>query len=98
MVMISYFIGNSEKSLIDREIDTVLEEMHDIGVNSDRYPNQLGYLERLVQTRKNHKEPAVSRDTIALVMGNLLGILIIIAYEQKHVITSRSFSQLIRPS
>jgi len=45
---------------------------------------------------KEHREP-ISRDTIALIAGNLMGILLIVAYEQKHVITSKGFGQVIRP-
>jgi hypothetical protein len=32
-----------------------------------------------------------------MILGNLMGILVIVAYEQKHVMTSKGFSQLIRP-
>jgi hypothetical protein len=32
-----------------------------------------------------------------VVLGNLLGILIIVAYEEKHVITSKAMPLFIRP-
>jgi hypothetical protein len=96
MVMISYFIGKDETP-IDAEINRVLERMQAIEVENEKYPNMLDYLERLNKMQSSNKAPRVSRDTIAIIVGNLLGILLIIAYEQKHVITSRSFNQIIRP-
>jgi hypothetical protein len=94
--MKSYFIGQSETP-IDVEINRILERMQAIEVENEKYPNMLDYLERLTKMQSSNRASRVSRDTIAIIAGNLLGILLIIAYEQKHVITSRSFNQLIRP-
>lgn len=95
--MFRYFFGTNEKSPLDSEIEAVLEEMRKIGVNSERYPNMLRYLKKLIEMKRSNKPSRVNPDTIALIVGNLFGILIIIIYEQKHVITTRSFTQLIRP-
>jgi hypothetical protein len=81
----------------DALIDAVLDEMHRAGVNSDEYPKLMTYLERLHDVKAKESRPTVSPDTIALIVGNLAGILCIVAYEQKHVMTSKGFSQLIRP-
>lgn len=95
--MVKYFLSNDSTTLVDGQIDAVLKEMQTIGVNSDKYPEMLAYLERLNDIKKEERLAPVSRDTIALIFGNLMGILLIVAYEQKHVMTSKGFSQIIRP-
>lgn len=95
--MLGYFFRIETDTSLDEQIGMVLQEMRSVGVNSDRYPVLMEYLERLNGLKVKNRQEPVSRDTIALVVGNLLGILLIVAYEQKHVIESRGFAQLIRP-
>jgi len=94
---VHYWFRNQTDTLFDKQIDLVLKEMHLLKLGSEEYLTLLGCLERLNDLRlKEHREP-ISRDTIALIAGNLMGILLIVAYEQKHVITSKGFGQVIRP-
>lgn len=96
--MFRLFFKDEEKKPVDEQIDAVLDEMNTKGVTSDEYPKLMSYLERLNKLKLNNKLPPVSRDTIALIAGNLLGILMIVMYEQKHVMTSKGFNQIIRPN
>ena len=96
-VMLRQIFEKDKTVPVDALIDAVLEEMHKIGVTSDEYQKMMTYLERLYEIKAKDRQPPVSRDTIAIVAGNLLGILVIVAYEQKHVMTSKGFSQIIRP-
>lgn len=82
---------------IDAQIECTLDQMHNLGVTSEEYPAMMTLLERLYELKAKERRQPVSRDTIALVAGNLLGILLIVAYEQKHVMTSKGFSQIIKP-
>lgn len=93
----SNFFRNDMNGPLDIQIYAVLDEMQSIKVNSDRYPVMMTYLERLTEIKKKARQDPVSRDTLALIAGNLMGILLIVAYEQKHVMTSKGFSQIIRP-
>lgn len=95
--LLRYFISNEKATHFDEQIDAVLEEMTRVGVTSDQYPNLLQYLERLNKAKVEERRNPVSPDTVAQIFGNLAGILLIVAYEQKHVMTSKGFSQLIRP-
>jgi hypothetical protein len=88
---------NDVATPVDALIDAVLDEMHREGVNSEEYPKLMSYLERLYEMKAKDRQPPLSRDTLALIGGNLLGILLIVAYEQKHVMTSKGLSQIIRP-
>lgn len=77
---------------VDALIDRVIEDMEMFGPDSEEYPKLIANLEKLYKLRAEKKPSRVSPDTLAIVMGNLLGILIIVAYEEKHVITSKAFT------
>lgn len=94
--MLRRFFKDEPNAALESQIDAVLEEMQEEGVDSDKYPKLMTYLERLHKLKAGERRTPVSRDTIAIVAGNLLGILVIVAYEQKHVMTSKGFTQLIR--
>ena len=81
---------------LDTLINRVLCEMETCGPDSDEYPKLMAYLERLMKLKADEKPSRVSRDTMAIVMGNLCGILLIVAYEQKHVMTSKAFGAFIK--
>jgi hypothetical protein len=95
--MLGGFFRIEKNEGLDREIDAVLDEMQRKGVLSEDYPELLSHLERLQKIKETERLDPVSRDTLALIAGNLMGVLLIIAYEQKHVITSKGFNQIIRP-
>ena len=90
------FNKEEKNAPIDEQIDAVLNDMKTNGVNSEEYPKLMSYLERLNKLKQQTKLPPVSRDTMVMVAGNLLGILLIVAYEQKHVLTSKGLNQLPR--
>jgi len=90
------FNKESGNTPVDKQIDAVLSEMDVKGVSSEEYPKLMSLLERLNKQKQQEKLPRVSRDTLFMVGGNLLGILLIVAYEQKHVLTSKGLNQLPR--
>lgn len=67
--------------------------MHDPEVSE--WQNALAYLERIKALQETEKR-RVSPDTLAIVAGNLLGILIMVGYERSHVLTTKSLGQLFR--
>lgn len=95
--MLRQIFKDDQPTPLDQQIDVVLQEMKSKGVHSDEYPTLMSYLERLYEIKAEERPDPVSRDTMALIAGNLMGILLIVAYEQKHVMTSKGFSQIIRP-
>jgi len=82
---------------IQTEATRILTSMSNVDPMSREYRVLLVDLERLTRLTEESKPERVSRDTIALIAGNLLGILIIVAYEQKHVVKSKGFERLIKP-
>lgn len=95
--MRKFFFNDEENDPVDDQIDAVLKSMDDEGVASEEYPKLLRHLERLHELKQKEQRKPISFDTIALIAGNLLGIIIIVAYEQKHVMTSKGLNQIIRP-
>jgi hypothetical protein len=88
---------SKEKTTLETIIATVESAMQETEVNSSEYSELMTKLERLYKIRAGERQSPVSRDTLALISGNLAGILLIIAYEQRNVITTKAFGQIIRP-
>ena len=89
-------IDNHKHGDIDCLIERVTDDMEMFGPTSEEYTKLLDYLERLTKLRDEKTPKPVSRDTIVLVAGNILGILAIVAYEQKHVMTSKALPIFVR--
>jgi hypothetical protein len=87
----------SKPSVLDEPIENILSEMNTYGPDSQEYPALLSYLERLIQMKNENGHFRISADTAAIVAGNLMGIVIIVAYEQKHVIGSKGLGFVIKP-
>lgn len=78
-----------------RRVITDLEyEMTTKDGDSEEYANMLNRLERLYKLYEKNSRKHLSPDTKLLVAGNLVGILIIVAYEHGHVITSKAVNQI----
>lgn len=91
--------GKTSK-IVDTQLDTaiirVLDDMQRYDSGTPEYQTLLGQLERLNTLKTAQRHRRVSPDQMALVAGNLLGILIIVAYEQKHAMVSKATGFLIR--
>lgn len=88
--MIGYF-RKEEPIVIDEQIEKLRTELNTYDVDSEEYRVALGYLERVMELKTQPRHGRVTPDTMAHVIGTLLGIVIIVAYEQKHVMTSKAF-------
>ena len=89
------FIKKKEEILAD-EIDRVRRQMLHVELYSEEYSKLLGHFERLSQMQNESGSRRVSPDTMVLVAGNLLGIVVIVGYERMHVITSRAIQFILR--
>jgi len=89
-------IFQKQQSKLDEPIDAVLNSMQVYGPESTEYDELIGRLDRLTKMQSEERSSRVSPDTMAIVAGNILGILIIVAYEQKHVMVSKAVGMLLR--
>jgi hypothetical protein len=84
-----------DETHLDEAIDQALIEMTEYGPTSPEYPDMLAYVERLNAIKNNKRR--ISPDTFAIVLGNLLGIVIIVSYERMHVVTSKGMNFILKP-
>lgn len=89
--------GKNDHPELKKPIDRVLSEMEEHGPDSPEYSNLLSYLERLIALKRGNSPSRVSPDTMMTVVGNIFGILVIVAYEQKHVMSSKGLGFIGKP-
>lgn len=78
---------------IDRQIAWILGEMDGEDPCSEKYQTNLRNLERLYELKRGGKpRKHISPDTVLQVAGSLGAVLIIVAYEQKHVIATKALN------
>ena len=85
-----------KRTNLEREIDNVLKTMFTMDPCSEDYQIMVDNLETLYKLKTVDQSSKISRDTIAIIAGNLLGIGLIMTYEKAHVITTKAFGLLIR--
>lgn len=81
---------------LDKAIDKVLLEMQKYSANDDEYANMVKQLGKLHTMKVEETRPRVSPDTLITVAANLVGILIIVAHEQTHVLTSKALNFVMK--
>lgn len=86
-----------DTTALDEQIAKLYYEMNAVNTYSDEYKEMIKRLERLHKLKGQETPKPVSRDTIWIVVGNVVGIVIIVAYEHKHVIGGRAFDRVSRP-
>lgn len=85
----------SKKDKLDEPIEKVLQTLQTLDPNSEQYSRNVVFLERLTKLKADTKRKfTVSPDTIIIVLGNLLGIAIIVKAEQSTPLNSKGFGFL----
>lgn len=85
-----------EPSIYDEAIDKVLERMVAFDPIDAEYADMMEQLERLSKLKAERHKSRLDPNQMLLVAGNLLGILVIVAYEQKHVMASKAQSFILK--
>ena len=85
-----------EEQAIQAEAQKILDAMQEYGPESPEYPILIERYKALNDLRLK-KSWTVSPDTVLIVAGNLIGILIIVAYEQKNVLTTKALNFSVKP-
>lgn len=82
------FIQN-EPTPYDGEIERLMDCMNAIEPESPEYKQMLKHCERLTKMKTTTRRKKVSTDALVSAGASVLGILIIVAYEHAHVVTSK---------
>ena len=86
-----------KRTNLDKEIDSVLEQMSVLEANTDQYKAMRENLSALCEARALIKPSGPSADAILTVAGSLMGIVLMLGYEQTHVITSKAIGFVLKP-
>lgn len=84
-------------SLLSDALAKALVSLSVMEVGSEEYVKTLDQVVKLHKMMEEEKSSSVSKDTLAVVGANLLGIILIIKHEFVNVITSKAISLLIKP-
>ncbi|MET0786023.1 MAG: hypothetical protein ABWY25_04905 [Paenisporosarcina sp.] len=87
-----------QKKPLEVQIDAVYRKMEVTEVDSPEFDTLLKGLERLIALKEKERPKRVSRDTVWQVLGSIGGILVIVIYENRHVITTRGFNWIRLPN
>lgn len=79
-----------KKSKLDEEIEAVCEALKDTRCDDEKYDVYLSKLDTLYSLKAKKAESGIKVDTVAMIAANLLGIALILGYEQAHVITTKA--------
>lgn len=85
-----------EDSALEAEIRSLFIEMTDVDKGSEEYSKMIAHLSTLYALKETNSRKRVSPDTIAIVAGNLAGILLIVGHEKAHVVTSKALSFVLK--
>lgn len=94
--MLKIFTKKDKRSKLEREIDSLLMKMSVEDPTSDAYLSMTKNLELLYKAKSYDKGSHISADTIMIVAGNLLGIVLILQYEKANIITSKALSFVLK--
>ena len=85
-----------ENSELEQAIHDVHKQMRDLEGDSEPYSDMVQNLKELYALRQYDTPKRVSPDTLALVVGNLVGIVLIVGHERAHVVTSKALSFVMK--
>lgn len=83
---------------LDEAIDTALAELATLKTTDADYNKTLDRVKELYALKEKNSPKRVSPDTMAVVLGNLAGIIWITQYERLHVVASKALGFVLKPS
>lgn len=76
--------------------DKLLEELAMQDPSSKEFSKAMKHLER-ISTLQSKDKWRIDLNTVILVVGNLLGVVVIVAYEQNHIMNTKGLGFLRKP-
>lgn len=85
--------SNDAQEGLDELIDAVQDRLLQMEPDSEEFSKTVDQLDKLHKIKSdNTDEPRVTLGQLLPVLGNLLGIVLILGYENAHVITSKALA------
>lgn len=79
---------------LEKAIDNLYAELNGYTADTEEYAKITDQLKKLYKLKA--KPERVSKDTLAVVLGNILGIVMIVGHERAHVVTSKALSFVLK--
>jgi hypothetical protein len=90
------FTKFKKQTHLEKEIDAILDIMSKYPPDSEEYTAMATNLEKLFKAKTGDRTNFISKDTLIVVAGNLLGIALILGFEKVDVITSKAIGFVLR--
>lgn len=88
----------NEPSELDTVITDALKQLGAYPANSKEYTTTVDNLIKLNSMKPQPALMRVSPDTLAIVLGNLLGIMVVVGHERANVVTSKALNFVMKAS
>lgn len=89
----------ADTSELDKAITAAFAVLDATPTYSDQYAKTVDQITKLCAIRDSSKnQNGVSPDVLATVLGNLLGIAIIVGHERAHLVTSKALNFIMKAS
>lgn len=85
-----------EKTGLEKAIDDVLTDMQGYTSETDEFAKAVDQLDKLYKLKTIDSPERVSPDTLAIIAGNLVGIVLIVGYERANVVTSKALTFVLK--
>lgn len=95
--MLKKFWKKNEPNLLDTKIEAIHAEMDLTAPDSEEYSKLISRLEQLHKIKAEERKDRVSRDTMWIVIGNLLVAGVIVGHEYGHASASKAWNHIVRP-
>ena len=82
-----------KKNKLNAVVDSVYESMLTTEDNEE-FQEQLQTVERLEAL--NNRKSKLSKDTLAIVIGNIVVVMIVVVYENRNVLTTKAFGLTLK--
>ncbi|MCA1806542.1 MAG: hypothetical protein LC687_01565 [Actinobacteria bacterium] len=81
---------------LEHAIENLLALLTRTDPRSEEYAVMTEQLEKLYSIREKPSKDRISPDTLALVIGNLVGIVVIVGHERAHIVTSKAINFVMK--
>ncbi len=89
--MFKNWFNRDKRTELDKRIDEGLGELSNLSITSENYDQAAKNVEILCKARSYEKPRKVSPDALLSAIVSVGSIVLILGYEQAHVITSKAF-------
>lgn len=90
------FKRQNDPSGLDNLIDYLQTDMLQVTTSDEEFAKGVDQLTKLYKLKEHDAPKRVSPDTLALIGGNLLGIVLILQYEKVSVVSSKALSFVMK--